>query len=177
MRPSLQPRCRRRSRASAGLRNHLDGVHRALPEARGAAGALVVVELVAVPDAELDHRVLGARAEAAVALEAVAAREAAARLEDGLLSREASDDLAEVCDTLLGRLFGLLPPVGVAEVPQVELVPVRDIVLRRAHGGGAAQPGVDVTGRLLAVADADGDGALARHHVPAREHPRAAGLE
>ncbi len=40
-----------------------------------------------------------------------------------------------------------------------------------------AQPGVDVAGGLLAVADADGDGALARHHVAAREDARGSGLE
>ena len=49
------------------------------------------------------------------------------------------------------------------------------VVLRRARGRGAAQPGVDVARGLLAVPDADRDGALARHHVAAGEHARAAG--
>ena len=53
----------------------------------------------------------------------------------------------------------------------------RQVVLRRARGRGAAQPGVDVAGGLLAVADADRHGPLARHHVAAREHAGAAGLE
>ena len=43
------------------------------------------------------------------------------------------------------------------------------------HELGAAQPGVDVARRLLAVADADGDGALGRHHVAAGEDALVAG--
>src|SRR6478735_9827807 len=62
------------------LGHHLDGVHGALPVAGGAAGAAVVVVLVLVALAEADDGVLGARAEAAVTLEAVAARQAAPRL-------------------------------------------------------------------------------------------------
>ena len=53
----------------------------------------------------------------------------------------------------------------------------RGLVLGRPLGRDAAQPGVDVARRLLAVADADGDRPLARHHVPAREHAGAAGLQ
>ena len=65
-------------------------MHRALLEARPAAGAAVVVEPVAVPLAQLDHGVLGARAQAAVAFEAVAARQAAARLVDRFVGGEAA---------------------------------------------------------------------------------------
>src|SRR5918993_1462097 len=83
-----RPRCRPLWRASVhrlpgpvgGFGHHLDRVHRALLEAGRAAGAAVVVEAVPVPGTELDHRVLRARAEAAVALEAVAAGQAAAGL-------------------------------------------------------------------------------------------------
>src|SRR5512134_3670556 len=89
------------ARISVVLRNHLDRVHRALLEAHPAAGAAVVVEPVAVPFAELDHGVLGAGAQAAVAFEAVAARQAPTRLVDRLLDREAADHLAEVGDPLL----------------------------------------------------------------------------
>ena len=78
--------------------DHLDGVHRALVVARAAAGAPVVVEAVAVARAELDHGVLRAGAQAAVALEAVAAGQAAARLVAGLLAGEAADHLGEVRD-------------------------------------------------------------------------------
>ena len=66
-------------------------MHRALREARSAAGAAVVVELVAVADAQLDDRVLGARAQAAVALETVAAREATARLVDRFYAKIRTD--------------------------------------------------------------------------------------
>ena len=48
-------------------------------------------------------------------------------------------------------------------------------MLACADDVAAAQPGVDVARRLLAVTHADRDRALARHHVPAREHPRASG--
>ena len=44
-----------------------------------------------------------------------------------------------------------------------------------ARGRRAAQPRVDVAGGLLAVADADRHGALARHHVAAGEHAGASG--
>src|SRR6266540_3345613 len=84
------------ARISVGLRDHLDRVHRALLEAGSAAGAAVVVEPVAVTLTQLDHRVLGAGAQAAVAFEAVAARQAPAGLVDRLRGGEAADHLAEV---------------------------------------------------------------------------------
>src|ERR1035441_2537877 len=96
MRPRPPPRCRRWWCASAGLPDHLDGVHRALLEARSTPGAAVVVEAVAVPGPELDDGILRAGAQAAVTLEAVAAGEAALRLEDGLRLAETADDLGEV---------------------------------------------------------------------------------
>ena len=106
-------------------------MYRALIEADGAAGAAVVVELVAVPDPEFDHRVLGARAEAAVAFEAVTARQATPRLVGRLLGGQPADDLVETRDAL-GRLeFGLLTPRGVTEIPQVQRVERRRRVFRR----------------------------------------------
>src|SRR5664280_1834328 len=54
------------------LRDHFDGMDRALLVAARTARALLVVVLVAVTLAELDDRVLRAAAEAAVALDAVA---------------------------------------------------------------------------------------------------------
>src|SRR5665213_2710151 len=96
---------------SVALRDHLDRVHGALLEAGPAAGAAVVVEPVAVPDPQLDHGVLGACAEAAVAFEAVAARQTPGRLIDSLLGGEAADHLAEIRDPLLGTELGL-PAAG-----------------------------------------------------------------
>jgi hypothetical protein len=77
-------------------------VHGALVEAGGTARAALVVEPVALPDAELDHRVLRTRAETSVALEAVAAREAAAGFVPRLWLGQAAEHFAEVDDPLLG---------------------------------------------------------------------------
>ena len=110
-----------RSHVSA-LRDELDGVHRALPLTAAAAGAQVVVEPVAVADAELDHRVLRAGAEAAVALEAVPAGQAAARLVARGVRVQAGDDLLERLHPGRRVEGGLLPLAVVAEVPQVQQV-------------------------------------------------------
>jgi hypothetical protein len=64
-----------------GFRHHFDGAARALGRADAAAFAVVEVELEALARPELDHGVVRTDAVAVVALEAVAAREAAARLE------------------------------------------------------------------------------------------------
>src|SRR5207344_1466136 len=66
--------------ASDLLRHHGDRAARALLGAHAAALAVVVVEAEAVARPELDHGVVGADAVAVVALEAVAAGQAAARL-------------------------------------------------------------------------------------------------
>src|SRR5271166_1607554 len=125
------PRCRPPWCASSRLRRHLDGVHRALLVAGGTTGAPVVVEAVAVTGSELDHRVLRAGAQTAVALKAVTARQAPAGLECRRLGRQAADDLVESGDALFGRKFGLRPPIRITEVPQVQLVEFGDRVLRR----------------------------------------------
>src|ERR1700729_3549089 len=148
-------RCRRLSHASArlrdrvrvrderlrgrrrALREHLDRVHRALLVARRAARAAVIVELVAVPLTELDHRVLRARPEAPIALAAVPAREAPMRLERRLLRREAADHLAEISDALGQLELGLLAAGGIAEVPQVQLLERSRGMLRRVPGLGS----------------------------------------
>src|SRR6185503_13828222 len=116
------PRCRRPSRGSRRLRKHLDGVDRALIEADGAAGAPVVVELIPVPDPEFDHRVFGARAEAAVAFEAVATGQATPRLVGRRLGGQPADDLRERLDAFRGFEFRLLTPRGVTEIPEVQRV-------------------------------------------------------
>src|SRR4029077_20556707 len=98
-----QPRSRRSSRASAWLREHLDRVHGALLVARPAAGTAVVVEPVAVAYAELDDGVLRARGPASIALEAVAARQAPARLVGRRVGRQAAHHLREPGGALLER--------------------------------------------------------------------------
>src|ERR1700680_5112647 len=96
-------------------------MHRALLVTRAAAGAVAIVELVAAARPELDHRVLGARAQAAVALAAVAARQAAARLIRRLTLGQAPGHLAEIRDPLLRAGLRLLPAGRVAEIPQVQV--------------------------------------------------------
>src|SRR5690606_16542014 len=121
---------------------------RALSEARCAPGAPVVVEDVAMPDAELDDGVLGTGSEAAVALEAVAAGQAACGLELGLARGEAGHDLVKSRDPG-GRIKGVLLAASVVtEVPEVELVEPCLGVLGSRLVGAAAQPGVDVAGGL-----------------------------
>src|SRR5207247_4851394 len=50
---------------------------------------------------------------------------------------------------------------------------LRQRMLRPGLISRLAQPGVDLAGSSLAVADADGHGALRRHHVASGEHPWA----
>src|ERR1017187_6367389 len=111
------PRSRRASPASVALRHHLDRVDGALLEARRAAGAAVVVEPVAMPDAELDHRVLRTGAEAAVTLEAVPAGQAPPGLINRRLDRQAADHLGKSRDPLVRRELRLGSALPGAEVP------------------------------------------------------------
>ncbi len=62
------------------LRYHVDRPARAFRGAQTAALAIVVVELEPLAGAELDHRVVRTHAVAIVALEAIAAGQAATRL-------------------------------------------------------------------------------------------------
>src|SRR5262249_20339048 len=82
------------------LRHHGDGAAGALLGAHAAPLAVVVVEAEAVAGPELDHRVVGAHPVAVVALEAVAAGEAAARLVQRV----------GLVETLLHLLEGRLAP-------------------------------------------------------------------
>src|SRR6187397_105103 len=170
--PRNGPRRRELALRELTFGNHLDGVHGALSVTGGAAGAAVVVVLVPVGSvalAEADDGILGARAEAAVALDAVAARQAAPRLEMSLVGGQAGDDLPEVLHPGRRLPLGLLAPVVVAEVPEVELVERRQRVLGAGRERLAAQVGVDAARGLLAVPDPDRDRALARHRVAAGE--------
>ena len=66
-----------------------------LLEAHGTTGAKTVVIAVTHPGAQLDDRMLGAGTEAAIALEAVAAGEAAPGLIGGFALAQAPDNFVE----------------------------------------------------------------------------------
>ena len=165
---------RRRPARGSGLRLHLDGVARALLVAHRAAGAQVVVVAVEAARAELGDRLLGARRVAVVALEAVAAGQAAARLVARLgLGRgpattsskplRSATGISPCCRRSASRKTGRLS----------------DSKSTTACFGAlsyavAAQPGVDVARGLLAVADGGRHRARAADHVAAREHARVA---
>src|SRR6056297_4109542 len=133
-----------RSAFKAGLRNHLDGMAGTLFEAGGAAGAQGVVEAVALAGSELDDGVLRAGGEAAVALVAVAAGQAARRLVPGLRFRNGRDDLAEVLrPRCRGTLRFRLRERALVEA-QTQHVPRHHRMLRGGLAALAAQPCVDV---------------------------------
>src|SRR5579862_385382 len=167
--------CRVISVAPSGLRHHFDGVTRALLEAHGAAGALVVV--VAIPPArpQLDDGVLRTGGIAVVALEAVAAGKTALRLVAGRRLRQAGDDLLEAADALRGGQGLLRAGIGVAVDRQLQHVEGHSRMLRRLPEALAAEPGVDMPRGTFAVADRNGDRLLTGHHVSAGEDSRMAG--
>src|SRR4030095_11771879 len=68
-------------RGSDGLRHHLDRAARTFGHAYAATLAVIEVEGETLAGAELDHRIVGTDAIAVVAFETVAARQAAAGLE------------------------------------------------------------------------------------------------
>ena len=94
-----------------------------------------------------------------------------------LVGGQACDDLPEVLHPGRRLPLGLLAPVVVAEVPEVELVERRQRVLGAGRERLAAQVGVDAARGLLAVPDPDRDRALARHRVAAGEHAGRPGHE
>src|SRR5512132_584271 len=157
------------------FRDHADRVARTLLEADRAARAQVVDVLVAFTGPELGDRVLGAGTVAAVTLKAVAAGKAALRLVDGFLIVQPMHHLFESGAAPLHLRTRLRPLPDVGVVPQVQLVERGEVFLRRLAVALAAQKRVDVVGGLLAVTDADGDGALRRHHVAAGEETGIAG--
>src|SRR5512132_9997 len=159
----------------ARFRDHADRVARTLLEADRAARAQVVDVLVAFTGPELGDRVLGAGTVAAVALEAVAARQATPRLVDGFLLLQTLHHLLEAGAAALHVGVGLGPLLDAGVVPQVQLVEGGEVLLRRLDVALAAQERVDVARRLLAVTDSDGDRALRRHHVAAGEETGTAG--
>src|SRR5450755_3763257 len=119
-------------------------MHGALLIARPAAGAAVIVKLVAVSLPELDHGVFRARPEAPVALTAVPARQAPVRLERRLLRREAAHHLLEIGNALGQFELRLLAAGGIAEVPQVQHLERRQRVLRWVLRLFPAEPRVDL---------------------------------
>jgi hypothetical protein len=91
-----------------------------LREAHGAAGTAVVVKKVPAARPELDDGVLRARAEAAVALEAIPAGQATPRFVKGFVLGQPADDFGEIVHPFLGGPLGLVAPGKVPEVPQME---------------------------------------------------------
>ena len=157
------------------FRDHFDGAAGAFSGAKTAALAIVVVEFETVAGTELDHRIVRADAVAVVALEAIAARQAAPRFIERVGLVEPALHLLE--RALPAGAFDHRPHrlrrIGV--IPGIELVEARQFVLFRRRIDGAAQPGVDMTRRLLAVADRHRDGALRGDHVAAGEDAGMAG--
>ena len=80
---------------SNSLRHHRNRPARALLFAQPATLAIVQVELEALPWAQLDDGIVGADTVAVIALEAIAAREAAARFEQRSGSIEPSQHFVE----------------------------------------------------------------------------------
>ena len=140
------PTRRRRSRADAvpphaiaassdRLRHHLDRAARTLGHADAAALAVVEVELEALARAQLDHRVVGTHAVAVVALEAVAARQAAPRLEQRVGLVEAAD-----APPRRSTCGGRCPASGRTVLRRVGVVPGVELVEgRRARASAAGR--------------------------------------
>src|SRR5678815_869407 len=97
-----------RSLRSYLLGDHVDGSARALPGAQPAALAEVEVDAEPLAGAELDDGVVRTDAKAVVALEAVAARQAAPRLEQRGLLVEPAVDLLERALATRERELGLV---------------------------------------------------------------------
>ena len=130
-------RCRR-------FGDHLDGMAGALLEAHRAAGAEIVVVAVALAWPQLDHRVFGASAKAAVALVAVAAGQTASSLVQRFFLAQTFHYFLETALATLDVQMALRALGGVGVVPDMQLVEGRQIVLARLDVGFAAQPGVDI---------------------------------
>ena len=140
----------------------------ALFVARGTAGAQIELDPVEPAFPQLDNRLLGARGVAVVALEAIAAGEAAGGFVARLGLRKAGDDLVEA-RAFRHRQLGVLAACRVEKHGQIELL-VRDRrVLRRLLVDTAPQPRIDVARRLLAVPDGRRHRPRAADHVAARE--------
>jgi hypothetical protein len=137
--------------------------------------AVVVIDHVPAR-AELDDGVVGAGAVAVVAAEAVAAGQAAAGLEQRRQCVQAAGDLVERGGAAGGLQRRPDHERGVGVVPGVEPVELRQTGAGqrgtgRRGGHGAAQPGVDRPGGLLAVTDGDGYRALSRDMSPPAKMP------
>src|SRR4029079_3265040 len=134
------------------LRCHIDGVTRALLEARRAPRAEIQLDAIEPALPQLDDRLLGARGVAVVALEAVAAGEAPRGLVPRFLFRKTGHDLVEA-GALRHRQLGMLAAIGVEEQGKVQQLVRHPRMLRRGLLTTTTQPRVDVPPRLLAMAD------------------------
>src|SRR5450631_4810947 len=142
------PRSRRSSshgRSSWSLRDHLDGMGRALLEADRTPGAPVEVDAIARALAQLDDGVLRTSTEAAVALEAVPAREAPLGLEHRSRLGEAPHHLVETRHPARLLELALRPLRRLREEPDVELIEGGDGLFGRRHARRCAQVGIDAT--------------------------------
>ena len=144
--------------ASALLGHHFDGAAGAFGGANAAALAVIEVDLEPLARTELDHRVVGADAVAIVAFKAIAAAEAAARLEKRGVPRSARPAprrswwCVAQCQAAGAGSWARRSNTRCSARSKAGISLGR---LGRQHL--AAQPGVDVARGLLAVADGDRD--------------------
>src|SRR4030095_1889694 len=100
--------------------DHLDRVARALLEAHATAGTTVVEIAVALAWPKLFDGLLWTCCVALIALEAVAAREAALRLVNRLPLAEPSEDLVKTAGALRGRQHLLRRRLGIGVNREVQ---------------------------------------------------------
>src|SRR5579863_5465145 len=153
------------------LRNHLDCAARALCDAYPTAFAVVVVERIAIPRAELRHGVIWTDAVAIVALEAVATRKAAPRLVERVRLVETAHDLFEPVLTPDEFELALHGARGIRVVPGVQVLKRRQLLKRRqpvairARWFHLAQPLINPPGGFLSVTDGDSGRPFRGDHV------------
>src|SRR5690606_26937518 len=145
-------------RPSARLRNHRDGARRALRRADAAALAVVEVDREPLARPQLHDRAVGAHRIAVVALEAVAAGQAAARRRQRRGFVQPTHHFVEGGEPARGVQAGAVRARRGRVVVRVEAVEPGQRRAFRRGVGGAPQPRVQVPGGPLAVPDRGGDG-------------------
>ena len=130
---------------------------RALFETGCAASTAIEVELVTLTWPELDDCVFGARAEAAVTFEAVAAGQASARLEQGIGFRQVLHDFIEAGLAIVNRQPLLLNLRCCSAIPKLQLVMTDDSVAGRTCVLATFQEGIDMASCMLAMTNGNSD--------------------